>query len=143
MSTTLADMGPFGAAKRQEYCASNGIPRVASDRERPCDRVGSGTLSVPGPLPREHSDHSQYAMHGLMVALTVVRSDSSGHRLMATMPAVLAHQGGWDEFLYFVVPVVLAVMTLRWVEKRATRKRIDAQMNKKGADEPTDHRSRP
>ena len=61
---------------------------------------------------------------------------------MTSMRAVLAHQGGWDEFQYSAVPVVLAVHTLRWVEKRATRRRIDAQMNKPGADETTDHRSR-
>ena len=34
---------------------------------------------------------------------------------------VLAHQFGWDEILLFVAPVVLALLALRWFEKRADR----------------------
>lgn len=37
----------------------------------------------------------------------------------------LAHQGGWDEFLYFVVPVALGLWALRRAEKRA-RARAEA-----------------
>ncbi len=35
---------------------------------------------------------------------------------------VLAHQGGWDEFLYFTIPVVLGFIGLRHAEKRAKAK---------------------
>ena len=35
----------------------------------------------------------------------------------------LAHAGGWDEALYFGIPVVLAILGVRWAEKRARRKR--------------------
>jgi len=27
--------------------------------------------------------------------------------------------GGWDEVLYFAIPVVLALFWVRWIEKRA------------------------
>jgi len=57
---------------------------------------------------------------------------------MATMRAVLAHQGGWDEFLYFAIPVVLAVLALRWVEKRAIRRRANEQQSQPIDDENTD-----
>ena len=30
----------------------------------------------------------------------------------------LAHEGGWDEFLYFAVPIVLAVLVIRRLEKK-------------------------
>ncbi len=36
---------------------------------------------------------------------------------------LLAHQGGWDELLIFAVPAVLAVLGLRWVERRARSRR--------------------
>ncbi|UCG39903.1 MAG: hypothetical protein JSV07_05350 [Acidimicrobiia bacterium] len=35
---------------------------------------------------------------------------------------VLLHQGGWDEFLYFSVPVVLGFIGLRYAEKQARAK---------------------
>ncbi len=35
---------------------------------------------------------------------------------------VLLHQGGWDEFLYFSVPVVLGFFGLRYAEKQAKAK---------------------
>lgn len=34
----------------------------------------------------------------------------------------LAHQGGWDELLMFGLPIVLAVMAVRWAERRAKRR---------------------
>jgi hypothetical protein len=34
---------------------------------------------------------------------------------------LIAHQGGWDEILMFAVPVVLAVVAVRWVERRSKR----------------------
>ncbi len=38
---------------------------------------------------------------------------------------LLGHQGGWDEVLYFVVPVLAVVAWVRWAEKRARRRRED------------------
>ena len=35
---------------------------------------------------------------------------------------ILLHQGGWDEFLYFAVPVVLGFYGLRYAEKQAKAK---------------------
>ena len=62
---------------------------------------------------------------------------------MATMRAVLAHQGGWDEIAYFAVPAVLAILALRWAEKRAARRHADEQENEPGADDNTNRRSQP
>lgn len=36
---------------------------------------------------------------------------------------IFAHYGGIDEIGFFVVPVVLAIVLLRWAEKRAKAKR--------------------
>ncbi len=38
------------------------------------------------------------------------------------MIGLLAHQGGWDEFAYFLVPAVLAILAVRWAERRARRR---------------------
>ncbi|MFQ5967424.1 MAG: hypothetical protein ACE5MI_07420 [Acidimicrobiia bacterium] len=35
------------------------------------------------------------------------------------MTWLLAHQGGWDELLIFAVPAILAVLGLRWAERRS------------------------
>jgi hypothetical protein len=40
---------------------------------------------------------------------------------------VLAHQGGWDEFLIFVVPVALGMWGLRFTAKRAAQKAKEKQ----------------
>ena len=34
------------------------------------------------------------------------------------MELFFAHQGGWDEILMFAVPIVIAVLAVRWVERR-------------------------
>jgi hypothetical protein len=31
---------------------------------------------------------------------------------------LIAHQGGWDEILLFVAPVVVAFFGIRWAERR-------------------------
>jgi hypothetical protein len=36
---------------------------------------------------------------------------------------VLAHSWGWDEAVYFGVPIVAAVAWVRWIEKRARQRR--------------------
>lgn len=38
---------------------------------------------------------------------------------------VVAHQFGWDEILLFVVPVALALVAVRWFEKRSNRRGTD------------------
>ncbi len=38
---------------------------------------------------------------------------------------VLAHQGGWDELLMFGIPIILAVVGVRWAEHRAKSRRAN------------------
>ena len=38
------------------------------------------------------------------------------------MMRLLAHAGGWDELLFFGVPVVIAIAAVRWAEKRTKRR---------------------
>jgi hypothetical protein len=33
----------------------------------------------------------------------------------------LAHQYGWDEIVLFAVPIVLALLAIRWAERRSKR----------------------
>lgn len=42
------------------------------------------------------------------------------------MIEIVAHQGGWDEVLWFGTPVVLVVLWVRWAERRA-RERLGAE----------------
>ncbi len=42
------------------------------------------------------------------------------------LPFVVAHQGGWDEFLIFAVPVAIGLWALRFVEKKS-RQRAEAK----------------
>ncbi len=39
---------------------------------------------------------------------------------MAVRTVVLAHQGGWDEMLFVLVPL-LVFFTLQWLNRRKTR----------------------
>ena len=39
------------------------------------------------------------------------------------MDWLIAHQGGWDEALMFILPIALAVGAVKWAEKRGARKR--------------------
>ncbi len=49
----------------------------------------------------------------------------------------LAHQGGWDEILWFVVPAGLAVLALRWAERRARRRaEHEQELTPPGSDDP-------
>jgi hypothetical protein len=45
-----------------------------------------------------------------------------------------AHSWGWDEIIYFGVPVVLALLWIRWIERRA-RARREAGDEDSGNDE--------
>lgn len=46
---------------------------------------------------------------------------------MASARWIVAHQGGWDEILLFAGPVVLAIVAVRWAERRAQAKRDGAE----------------
>jgi len=39
----------------------------------------------------------------------------------------LAHQGGWDELMWFSVPVLLMLTWVRWAEKRAKLRKSEAE----------------
>ena len=43
---------------------------------------------------------------------------------MTTPTVVLAHQGGWDEMLFVLVPL-LVFLTLQWLNRRKTRQQGD------------------
>jgi hypothetical protein len=43
---------------------------------------------------------------------------------------ILAHQGGWDEFLYFAVPVSAGMLALRLVAKWLRRDKDSEQSTK-------------
>jgi hypothetical protein len=43
---------------------------------------------------------------------------------MAVSTVVLAHQGGWDEMLFVLVPL-LVFLTLQWLNRRKTRQEAD------------------
>ena len=36
---------------------------------------------------------------------------------------ILAHQGNWDEAIMFAIPIVIAVIVIKYTEKRGARKR--------------------
>ena len=44
--------------------------------------------------------------------------------MAAATPVVLAHQGGWDELLFVVVPL-LVFLTLQWLNRRKARQERD------------------
>ena len=44
--------------------------------------------------------------------------------MTAAMPVVLAHQGGWDEMLFVLVPL-LVFLTLQWLNRRMMRQESD------------------
>ena len=37
---------------------------------------------------------------------------------------MLAHQGGWDELLWFAVPIVAVLLWVRWAERKARSRRV-------------------
>jgi cytochrome c-type biogenesis protein CcmH/NrfF len=42
-------------------------------------------------------------------------------------PLLIAHQSGWDELLLFVGPIVAVLLWVRWAERRAERRRAEAE----------------
>lgn len=41
--------------------------------------------------------------------------------------ALVAHSWGWDELLFFGIPIVVALFGIRWVERRAARRYAETQ----------------
>lgn len=39
----------------------------------------------------------------------------------------LAHQGGWDELLWFAVPILIVLSGVRWAERRARRRQSSTE----------------
>ncbi len=50
------------------------------------------------------------------------------------MTMLLAHQGGWDEVALFGLPIVAALLLVRWAERRSRHRSDDAPDD----DAPTD-----
>lgn len=50
------------------------------------------------------------------------RPEPEGGTLDPMHRLVLAHEWGWDELLYFGLPVVAVLCGVRWVEKRARQR---------------------
>ena len=51
------------------------------------------------------------------------------------IPPILAHSWGWDEVLYFAVPITLALFWVRWIEKRAKARKEAAAAEEQSAAE--------
>ncbi len=45
---------------------------------------------------------------------------------------LFAHQGGWDEVLYLVIPIVLAIVVIIAMERRARRSRDESNSDDDG-----------
>jgi hypothetical protein len=57
---------------------------------------------------------------------------------MSALP-VLAHQGGWDEMLYVLVPIGLFAWLLSLANKRATREQAARQAAQPPDEDATEH----
>ena len=42
--------------------------------------------------------------------------------MISALRTIVAHQGGWDEAALFVIPVVVALVAVKLVERRQRRK---------------------
>ncbi len=66
-----------------------------------------------------------------MVGRRVSGIPTSAYCLMgpttSTLLLFLAHQGGWDELLWFVGPAVLILAWARWAGRRARFRRSEAK----------------
>jgi hypothetical protein len=47
--------------------------------------------------------------------------------------AVVAHQGGWDELLLFLLPIAVAVVVIRLAESRNRKRGEDASQDEAGS----------
>jgi len=55
---------------------------------------------------------------------------------LPALPWLLAHQGGWDELLMFGLPIVLAVLAVRWADRRAKARQDEAPATPVDAEDP-------
>jgi hypothetical protein len=53
---------------------------------------------------------------------------------------ILAHQGGWDEVLWFILPALAGWWAIRWAGTRATERAEEAKRAAaaRGEDDPTE-----
>lgn len=56
--------------------------------------------------------------------------------ILSLTGAVLAHSWGWDELLFFGIPIVLALVGIRWVERRAGRRYAETHADGTAEDAP-------
>jgi hypothetical protein len=56
-----------------------------------------------------------------------------------SMHPLLAHQGGWDELMWFSVPVLLMLTWVRWAEKRAKLRKSEAKGTPTNMPDEPDH----
>ena len=74
------------------------------------------------------ADLRQLALEGRIAKTGPVIGQSAHPHL------VFAHQFGWDEILLFLVPVVLALLAVRWFEKRSSGEDADDARDDAGED---------
>ena len=56
-----------------------------------------------------------------------------------SMLPLLAHQGGWDELMWFSVPVLLMLTWVRWAEKRAKLRKSEGEGTPTNMPDEPDH----
>ena len=55
---------------------------------------------------------------------------------MSSIAAVLAHEGGWDEALLVLAPIVVIVLALAVVKRRVDRMAVDDEAARPGRPDP-------
>jgi hypothetical protein len=58
--------------------------------------------------------------------------------MTTVLPAVLAHQGGWDEMLFVLVPISIFAGLLALANRRATQGMADDDVDVEPGDEAAD-----
>ncbi|MGH3440771.1 MAG: hypothetical protein ACRDUY_01750 [Nitriliruptorales bacterium] len=58
--------------------------------------------------------------------------------MLTTALTVLAHAGGWDEFLVFAGPILLVYVVLRWWDRRGGSADADPHTSARSDSEPAD-----
>lgn len=48
-----------------------------------------------------------------------------GGMIMDRLVPIVGHQGGWDEVLMFAIPIVLAIVAIRLIDRRSRRREED------------------
>lgn len=48
-----------------------------------------------------------------------------GGMIMDRLVPFVGHQGGWDEVLMFAIPIVLAIVVIRLIDRRSRREEED------------------